>query len=175
LIGMETPVLLKQVFNFLIVAAPFLIIFYLAFRAAKRRAEKRLAVETIQKALEEMREKITVVTTAEVPGRTVERVLGPVSAEGEIHGGYFSAAEKRALALLMHRALLMGADAVVKLRRAASTTDVEGASRPQLNRIRFVGTAVKLAEMPGDQGKKKGEPESPVPAERSPVGGEKAG
>jgi preprotein translocase subunit YajC len=148
---MEITVLLKEVFNFLIVAAPFLIIFYLVFRAAQRRAQKRLAVETIQKALEEMKEKITVVTTAEVPGRTIEKVLGPVSAEGEAYSGFFSASEKRALVLLMHRALLLGADAVVELRRATPATDVRGASRRHVNRIRFFGTAVKLAEVPGDQ------------------------
>jgi uncharacterized protein YbjQ (UPF0145 family) len=80
-----------------------------------------------------------------VPGRTIERVLGPVSAEGEAYSGYFSAAEKKALVLLMHRAVLMGADAVVELKRAAPDGTDKGASR-QINKIRFLGTAVKLAK-----------------------------
>ena len=92
---MDIPLILKHVLNLFIVAAPFLIVFLLVFRAAKKRRQKSMAVETINKALEEMREKVAVVTTAEVPGRTIERVLGPVSAEGEAYSGYFSAAEKK--------------------------------------------------------------------------------
>ena len=142
---MDIPLILKHVLNLLIVVAPFLIIFFLVFRAARGRMQKRMAVETINRALEEMREKVAVVTTAEVPGRTIERVLGPVSAEGEAYSGYFSAAEKKALVLLMHRAVLMGADAVVELKRAAPDGTDKGASR-QINKIRFLGTAVKLAK-----------------------------
>jgi len=145
LIGMDITVILKHVFHFLIVVAPFLLVFYLAFRAARKRAQKRVAVETIHRALEEMKEKVVVVTTAEVPGRTIEKVLGPVSAEGEAYSGYFSAAEKKALVLLMHRASLMGADAVVELKRAAPDGTVKSASR-RVEMIRFFGTAVKLAE-----------------------------
>jgi uncharacterized protein YbjQ (UPF0145 family) len=151
---MDIPVILKHVFNFLVVVAPFLIIFYLVSRAAQRRMQKRLAIDTIQRALEEMKEKVTVVTTAEVPGRTIERVFGPVSAEGEAYSGYFSAAEKRALVLLMHRALLMGADAVVELRRAIPANGVKGVSRRQAYKMQFFGTAVKLAEVPEGQERK---------------------
>jgi uncharacterized protein YbjQ (UPF0145 family) len=147
---MDAQVVLKHVINFIIVVAPFLIVFFLVFRAAKRRTQKRVAVETINKALEEMREKVAVVSTAEVPGRTIERVLGPVSAEGESYSGYFSAAEKKTLVLLMHRASFMGADAVVELKRAAPAHEVKGVSRRQVNKIRFFGTAVKLAEIPPD-------------------------
>jgi uncharacterized protein YbjQ (UPF0145 family) len=153
---MDIPIILKHVFNFLMVVAPFLIVLLLVFRAAKKRMQKRVAVETIQRALEEMREKVTVVTTAEVPGRAIEKVLGPVSAEGEAHRGYFSAAENRALVLLMHRAHLMGADAVVELKRAAPPHGDKDASRRQVNRIRYFGTAVKLAEIPPDQAKEPG-------------------
>jgi uncharacterized protein YbjQ (UPF0145 family) len=154
LIGMDITVILQRLFDFLVVVAPFLIIFYLVFRAAQRRMQKRVAVETIQRALEEMKEKVTVVTTAEVPGRTIERVLGPVSAEGEAYSGYFSASEKRALVLLMHRALLMGADAVVELRQGIPANGVKGVSRRQANKIQFFGTAVKLAEVPEGQDRK---------------------
>lgn len=142
---MDISLIMKHVLNLLLVAAPFLIVFFLVFRAAQKRAQKRLAVETINRALEEMREKVVVVTTAEVPGRTIEKVFGPVSAEGEAYSGYFSAAEKKALVLLMHRASLMGADAVVELKRAAPDGSVKGTSQ-QVNKIRFSGTAVKLAE-----------------------------
>jgi len=146
---MDTSLVLKHALNLLIVAAPFLIVFFLVFRAARRRTQKSMAVETINKALEEMREKVAVVTTAEVPGRTIERVLGPVSAEGEAYSGYFSAAEKKTLVLLMHRASLMGADAIVELKRAVPASEVKGASRRQVNKIQFFGTAVKLAK-PGN-------------------------
>ncbi len=152
---MDINLVLKHALNLLIVAAPFLIVFFLVFRAVRGRTQKREAVETINKALEEMREKVTVVTTAEVPGRIIERVLGPVSAEGEAYSGYFSAAEKKTLVLLMHRASLMGADAIVELKRAAHAGE-EGASRRQANKIRFFGTAVKLAE-PGNDLRVKGE------------------
>ncbi len=145
---MDISIIMNQIFNFLIVVAPFLIILYLVFRAARKRAQKRVAVETINRALEEMREKVVVVTTAEVPGRTIEKVLGPVSAEEEAYSGYFSAAEKKALVLLMHRASLMGADAVVELKRAAPDGRDKVASQ-QVNKIRFFGTAVKLAK-PGN-------------------------
>ncbi|MBP1768611.1 MAG: hypothetical protein H6P98_2726 [Candidatus Aminicenantes bacterium] len=152
---MDIPLILKHVLNLFIVAAPFLIVFLLVFRAAKKRRQKSMAVETINKALEEMREKVAVVTTAEVPGRTIERVLGPVSAEGEAYSGYFSAAEKKTLVLLMHRASLMGADAIVELKRAAPASEVKGALRRQVN-IRFFGTAVKLAEIPAHQAREPG-------------------
>jgi uncharacterized protein YbjQ (UPF0145 family) len=153
---MDISLIMKHVLNLLIVVAPFLIVFFLVFRAARGRMRKRVAVETVNRALEEMRKKVTVVTTDEVPGRTIERVLGPVSAEGEAYSGYFSAAEKRALVLLMHRASLMGADAVVELKRAAPACEVKGVSRWQVNKIRFFGTAVKLVE-PGNDLRVKGE------------------
>ncbi len=143
---MDTTNLLKHAVNFLIIMAPFLIVFLLVFRAAQKRLQRRQAVETIEKAFQEMREKITLVTTAGVPGRSIERVLGPVSVEEKAYSGYFGAAEKRALVLLMHRALLMGADAVVELRRDTPLADGRAASRGPVNRIRFFGTAVKLAE-----------------------------
>ncbi|MCX5833676.1 MAG: hypothetical protein NTV99_04045 [Deltaproteobacteria bacterium] len=56
----------------------------------------------------------------------------------------------------MHRALLMDADAVVELTRAAPPHEDKNASRQQVNRIRYYGTAVKLAEIPPDQAKDPG-------------------
>ena len=92
---MDIPLILKHVLNLFIVAAPFLIVFLLVFRAAKKRRQKSMAVETINKALEEMREKVAVVTTAEVPGGGPSRGSSALSALRERPTAAISALPKR--------------------------------------------------------------------------------
>ena len=159
---METESFPTLVLKFLIVAAPFLLVYGFALRAARQRKKKLMAVAAIQQVLDEMKDRITVVTTPGVPGREIERVIGPVTAAEKAYSGYYGAAEKKALLQLMNRAILLGADAVVELRRTSPLRELKGEGAKRLGRIEYIGKAVKLADrLPGD----------PSPPEKTPAAG----
>ncbi|HNQ01274.1 MAG TPA: hypothetical protein PKN59_03185 [Syntrophales bacterium] len=140
---------LEAIFGYIgpaiLIAVPFLLVYALAFKEIRRRRDRRAALEAIGRELSELREKIAVFPTATVPGRKIAGDLGPVSAEGSAGAGFLGVAEKRALILLLKRALALGADAVVDIRHERAT-DSAGNVRWQSGVVKLAGRAVRLSE-----------------------------
>ena len=135
---MSLDAILGHIGSAILVAIPFLLVYALVIREVRRRKDRQAALAAIAAELEALREQIAMVTTPGVPGRNTVTDLGPVTAEGSAGAGFLGVAEKRAMILLMRRALALGADALVEARheRGAVRTGV----------VRLAGRAVKLSE-----------------------------
>jgi uncharacterized protein YbjQ (UPF0145 family) len=120
-----------------------LFIFALALRESRKVRARRAFLEALDGELEALRQKIAIATTPKVPGKTVAKELGTVTAEGAAGAGFQRVAEKRALLSLMQRALALGADAVVNVRHEGL---VPGKAPVKIGTVILIGTAVKLAE-----------------------------
>jgi len=120
-----------------------LFIFALALRESRRIRARQAVLEALDEELGALRQKISIATTPEVPGKRVARELGAVTAEGAAGAGFQRVAEKRALLILLQRALALGADAVVNVRHEGL---VPGKDQLKIGRVTLAGTAVKLAE-----------------------------
>jgi uncharacterized protein YbjQ (UPF0145 family) len=120
-----------------------LFIFALALRESRRVRARQAVLEALDEEIEALRQKVSITTTPEVPGKRVARELGAVTAEGEAGAGFQRVAEKRALLILLQRALALGADAVVNVRHEGH---IPGNTQRKIGRVVLAGTAVKLAE-----------------------------
>ena len=120
-----------------------LFIFALALRESRKIRARQVVLEALDEELGALRQKISIATTPEVPGKRVARELGAVTAEGTAGAGFQRVAEKRALLILLQRAQALGADAVVNVRREGL---VPGKDQLKIGRVTLAGTAVKLAE-----------------------------
>jgi uncharacterized protein YbjQ (UPF0145 family) len=120
-----------------------LFIFALALRESRRIRARQAVLEALDEELGALRQKITIATTPEVPGKRVARELGAVTAEGAAGAGFQRVAEKRALLILLQRAQALGADAVVNIRHEGV---VPGKDQLKIGQVTLAGTAVKLAE-----------------------------
>lgn len=129
----------------ILIAIPFLLVYALVFKELRRRMTRRSAIRAIGHELNALQEQIMVVSEATVPGRSVARELGPVRAEGSAGAGFLGVAEKRALILLMRRALALGADAIVNIHHERAE-DKAGKVRWQPGVVRLAGTAVRLSK-----------------------------
>ena len=120
-----------------------LFIFALALRESRKIRARQVVLEALDEELGALRQKITIATTPEVPGKRVARELGAVTAEGVAGAGFLRVAEKRALLSLMRKALALGADAVVNVRHEGH---LPGGTQLKTGQVTLAGTAVKLAE-----------------------------
>ncbi len=120
-----------------------LFIFALALRESRKIRARQVVLEALDEELGALRQKISIATTPEVPGKRVSRELGAVTAEGVAGMGFLRVAEKRALLSLMQKALALGADAVVDVRHEGL---IPGKTPLKTGRVILAGTAVKLAE-----------------------------
>ena len=120
-----------------------LFIFALALRESRKIRARQVVLEALDEELGALRQKISIATTPELPGKRVAGELGAVTAEGVAGAGFLRVAEKRALLSLMQRALSLGADAVVIVRHEGLAP---GKAPLKIGRVTLVGTAVKLAE-----------------------------
>jgi uncharacterized protein YbjQ (UPF0145 family) len=120
-----------------------LFIFALALRESRKVRARKAVLEAIDEELGALRQKISIATTPEIPGKRVAKEMGTVTAEGAAGAGFQHVAEKRALLSLMQRALALGADAVVNVRHEGL---VPGKDQLKIGKVILVGTAVKLAE-----------------------------
>lgn len=135
---MSLDAILGHIGSAILVAIPFLLVYALVIREVRRKRERQAALAAIAEEMEALRQKVEIVTTPDVPGRGKGKDLGPVVAEGSAGAGFLGVAEKRAMILLMRRALALGADAVVEVRHE------RGAVRAGV--VRLAGRAVRLSE-----------------------------
>jgi uncharacterized protein YbjQ (UPF0145 family) len=120
-----------------------LLVYALALRESRKVRARKAFLEALDEELGALRQKITIATTPEIPGKRVAKELGTVTADGAAGAGFQRVAEKRALLSLMQRALALGADAVVNVRREGL---IPGNAPLKIGKVVLVGTAVKLAE-----------------------------
>ena len=120
-----------------------LFIFALALRESRRIRARQAVLEALDEELGALRQKISIASKPEVPGKRVAMELGAITAEGVAGAGFQRVAEKRALLSLMQSALALGADAVVNVRHEGH---IPGKTQWRKNRVILVGTAVKLAK-----------------------------
>jgi hypothetical protein len=142
-VNLET--ILGHVKAMILIAIPFLLLCALAVKEMRYRNARKAGIEAINRELKSLQERISVVATPGVPGRSVAKDLGPVAVEGSAGTGFIGIAGKKALIVLMHKALAMGADAIVNVRHESGAAGVEKTGR-QPAVARLAGTAVKLSE-----------------------------
>lgn len=135
---MSFDAILGYIGSAILVAIPFVLVYALVFREVRRKRERQAAVAAITAELEDLRRKVEIVTTPDVPGRGKGKDLGPIVAEGSAGAGFLGIAEKRAMILLIRKALALGADAVVEVRHE------RGAVRAGV--VRLSGRAIRLSE-----------------------------
>jgi len=141
-VNLET--ILGHIGTLILIAMPFVVVYALVIKEIRRRTVRTAAIHAISRELKELQEQITVVSTADVPGRAVEKILGPVAAEGSAGAGFLGVAEKRALITLLHRARALGADAIVNIHHERDM-DEAGNIRWRSGIVKLAGTAVKLS------------------------------
>ena len=120
---MNLETILGHVKAMILIAIPFLLLCAFAVKEIRYRNARKAGIEAINRELKSLQERISVVATPVVPGRSVARDLGPVAAEGSAGTGFLGIAEKRALIALMHRALALGADAIVNVHHERDTDE----------------------------------------------------
>ena len=135
---MSFDAILGYIGSAILVAIPFVLVYALVFREVRRKRERQAALAAITAELEDLRRKVEIVTTPDVPGRGKGKDLGPIVAEGSAGAGFLGIAEKRAMILLIRKALALGADAVVEVRHE------RGAVRAGV--VRLSGRAIRLSE-----------------------------
>jgi uncharacterized protein YbjQ (UPF0145 family) len=142
---MNLETILGHVKAMILIAIPFLLLCAFAVKEMRHRNARRAGIEAINRELKSLQGRISVVATPEVPGRSVARELGPVSVEGSAGTGFIGIAGKKALIVLMHRALAMEADAIVNVHHESGANEAEKTKRQQ-GIARLAGTAVKLSD-----------------------------
>ena len=142
---MNLETILGHIGALILIAIPFLLLLALAIKEMRHRNARKAGIAAINQELKSLQEQITLVTTPEVPGRGIAKELGPVTVEGSAGTGFIGIAGKKALIVLMHKALAMGADAIVNVRHESEAAGAEK-TRRQPAVARLAGTAVKLAE-----------------------------
>jgi len=127
----------------IIITVFVMLVYALALRESRKVKARKAVLEALDEELGALRQKISIATTPDVPGKRVAKELGAVTAEGTAGAGFQRVAEKRALLSLMQRALALGADAVVNVRHEGHGP---GKTQWKIGKVILVGTAVKLAE-----------------------------
>ena len=147
---MNLETILEHIGALILIAIPFALVYALVIKEIRRRTVRRAAIHALSRELEALLEQITVVSTDEVPGRTVKKILGPVVAEGSAGAGFLGVAEKRALITLLRRAKALGADAIVNIHHERYT-DETGKVRWRHGVVRLAGEAVNLSDLRRDE------------------------
>jgi len=121
-----------------LVSIPFLLVYALVIREIRRKRAQQAALGAIAAELDALSGKVRLITTKDIPGGAAVKELGPVVAEGSAGAGFLGVAEKRAMILLMKRALALGANAVIDIRHERGTL--------RAGIVKLAGRAVRLSE-----------------------------
>ncbi len=140
---MNLETILGHIEALILIAIPFLLLYALAVKEMRYRRARRAGIEALNRELKSLQERIIVVPTPGVNGRDVAKELGPVTVEGPAGTGFLGIAGKKALIVLMQKALSMGADAIINLHHESRAEAEKGRHH---GIARLTGTAVKLTE-----------------------------
>jgi uncharacterized protein YbjQ (UPF0145 family) len=142
-VNLET--ILGHIGALILIAIPFLLLLALAIKEMRHRNARKAGIAAINQELKSLQEQITLVTTPDVPGRSIATELGPVTVEGSAGTGFIGIAGKKALIVLMRKARAMGADGIVNYRHESGAVEA-GKTKRQPGIAMLIGTAVKLTE-----------------------------
>ena len=129
------------------------LLFFLFFRKQKIRIEKAIQERyniaqqkknSIVQNLEKLRDEIITVSSSEIPGKKIVKVIGVVSGISETQASTkdeFDLAEKEALYNMMLNAKNMGANAVIDIKPTTGSYEQQG-SKWQVSQVIYMGTAV---------------------------------
>lgn len=107
---------------------------------------KRTSLDELEKDIQVLRERITVVTSTGLPDKAVKSALGNVtgiSATAASTDRGFRKAEKEALADVMRQGIQMGANAIVDLKMTTGSYEEQG-SKWVVSKVVYYGTAVRV-------------------------------
>jgi uncharacterized protein YbjQ (UPF0145 family) len=107
---------------------------------------KRTSLDELEKDIQELRERITIVTSNSLPDRAVKSAIGNVtgiSATAASTDRGFRKAEKEALADIMRQGIQMGANAIIDLKMTTGSYEQQG-SQWMVSKVVYYGTAVRV-------------------------------
>jgi uncharacterized protein YbjQ (UPF0145 family) len=107
---------------------------------------KRSSLDELDKNIQELRERIIVVTSNSLPDREIKSALGNVtsiSATAASTDRGFRKAEKEALADIMRQGIHMGANAIIDLKMTTGSYEQQG-SQWMVAKVVYYGTAVRI-------------------------------
>lgn len=107
---------------------------------------KRTSLDELEKDIQELRERITVVTSTSLPDKAIKSALGNVtgiSATSASTDRGFRKAEKEALAAIMQQGIQMGANAIIDLKMTTGSYEEQG-SKWVVSKVVYYGTAVRV-------------------------------
>ena len=103
-------------------------------------------MEELDEEIKNLREKILVVTSSDIPTRRIKGVLGSVTGVSDTAastGKGFRRAEKEAMLNIMNLGIRMGANAIVDLCMTTGSYEQQG-SKWMVSRVVYNGTAVRV-------------------------------
>lgn len=128
-----------------------LIIFYLTI-VKKREETARVKAEELDKQIQELSQRVLVVTSSTVPGKEIKRVIGAVTGVSKTEASTdaeFKLAEKEALLDIMQKAIELGANAIVDLKMTTGSYEKRvwidiGSQKGyrMVSKVTYTGTAV---------------------------------
>jgi uncharacterized protein YbjQ (UPF0145 family) len=107
---------------------------------------KGTSLDELEKEIQELRERITIVTSTSLPNKAVKSALGNVtgiSATAASTDRGFRKAEKEALADIMRQGIQIGANAIVDLKMTTGSYEQQG-SKWVVSKVVYYGTAVRV-------------------------------
>lgn len=107
---------------------------------------KRTSLDELEKEIQELRERITVVTSNSLPDKEIKGALGNVtgiSATSASTDRGFRKAEKEAIADIMRQGIQMGANAIIDLKMTTGSYE-QRAPQWLVSKVIYYGTAVRV-------------------------------
>ena len=107
---------------------------------------KRSSLDEIEKDIQVLRERITVVTSSSLPDKDIKGAIGNVtgiSATAASTDRGFRKAEKEALVDIMLQGIQIGANAIIDLKMTTGSYEEQG-SKWIVSKIVYYGTAVRV-------------------------------
>lgn len=112
------------------------------------RKKVQMRAEELERAVDSLTRRVTVVTSDSVPGKEIIKVMGSVTGESEVGSPTklgLRIAELEAMMVIMHRALTVGANAIVDFKISTSHYQQQG-SKETISKT-CSGSAVRIQQM----------------------------
>ncbi|OSS42854.1 hypothetical protein DESAMIL20_284 [Desulfurella amilsii] len=130
---------------FIFIIAFILFIWFSGVASLKAKQKKAIQKKnSIIKDLEKIRDEIITVSSSEIPGKKITKVIGVVSGVSETQASTkeeFDLAEKEALQDMILNAKNMGANAITDVKSTTGNYEQQG-SQWQVSQVIYIGTAV---------------------------------
>ena len=120
------------------------VLFLIAASNRKTRAKAAVSLSEATDKVNELRQKVLVVSSTAIPGKEIKQVLGQLSGTSSIEASRpeeADAAEQQAMLNLMEKAQAMGANAVIDAKLTSSSHQKQG-SKWMVSKAYYTGTAV---------------------------------